>query len=277
MNKKTSLILGATFVLAFLMLVGCKNSAQKDWEREHALDEIQTELSKLESALPYKLPATDIWMTALELEDSMLTCVCELSGEDWDIYSMPEKEANSDRNIARIISGFDPEVTNLLERGDLGFKYVYVDKETKQTFMSISVAPQRFKDIKAKLDDGEISPYSILELFEMDINQYDIPCMIDDGMWLTDAYIKGNCAYYEMTIEEELGPSDYDYEIMKEGIIENLQKTPMIIMSKDEMGKRTDKSCLYIQRQQWKRSHKNTNYPNRHLSITNRLREQPAP
>lgn len=233
MNKKQYLI-DIIFVFFILLLAGCNNSASK----ENALKEIRRELASLKSSLPFKVPSTDIWLTTLELEDSLLICTVEMSKEDWDIYSMPEKEANSDRNVARIIRTFDQQMSHLLEKNNLGFKYVYADKETKQTWMSISVDPQRLKDIKTKLDNGEISPYSILELFEMEITRYDIPCMMEDGVWLTDAYINGNCVYYEATIEEELDPSAFDYNVlteMKKEIIADLKNTPLLLMSKNEM------------------------------------------
>ena len=168
-------------------------------------------------------------MTGLELEDSLLTCTCEMNKDDWNIYSMPEKEANSDRNIARIIKTVDPQIGHLLEKNNLGFKYVYTDKETKQILMSISIGPQRLKEIKMKLDNGEISPYSLLELFE---------CIMEDGIWLTDAYINGNCVYYEVTIEEELDPSAFNYSVlseMKKELVDSLRETPSLLSYKNEM------------------------------------------
>lgn len=236
MNKKQYFI--GILVLTFLLITGCNNPASKDREREYTLKEIQNELANLKSSLPFRISTTDIWMTGLELEDSLLTCTCEMNKDDWNIYSMPEKEANSDRNIARIIKTVDPQIGHLLEKNNLGFKYVYTDKETKQILMSISIGPQRFKEIKTKLDNGEISPYSLLELFEMEIRKYDIPCIMEDGVWLTDAYINGNCVYYEATIEEELDPSAFNYSVlseMKKELVASLRETPSLLSYKNEM------------------------------------------
>lgn len=248
MNKKQYLI-GIVFMLISLFLAGCNNSVSKARERENALKEIRGELENLKSSLPFKIPSTDLWMTSLELEDSLLTCTCEMNKEDWNIYSMPEKEANSDRNIARIIKSFDPQMRHLLEKHNLGFKYVYTDKETKQILMSILISPQRLKEIKTKLDNGEISPYSLLELFEMEIRKYDIPCIIEDGVWLTDAYIKENCVYYEVTIEEELDLSDFNYSVlseMKKELVAGLKETPLLLSYKNEMiGKRINIIYVY--------------------------------
>ena len=89
-----------------------------------------------------------------------------------------------------------------------------------------------------KLDNGEISPYSLLELFEMEIRKYDIPCIMEDGIWLTDAYINGNCVYYEVTIEEELDPSAFNYSVlseMKKELVASLRETPSLLSYKNEM------------------------------------------
>lgn len=86
-----------------------------------------------------------------------------------------------------------------------------------------------------KLDNGEISPYSLLELFEMEIRKYDIPCIMEDGIWLTDAYINGNCVYYEVTIEEELDPSAFNYSVlseMKKELVASLRETPSLLSYK---------------------------------------------
>ena len=150
MNKKQYLI-GIVFMLISLFLDGCNNSVSRARERENALKEIRGELENLKLSLPFKILSTDIWMTSLELEDSLLTCTCEMNKEDWNIYSMPEKEANSDRNIARIIKSFDPQMRHLLEKHNLGFKYVYTDKEAKQILMSISISPSTIKGDKNEI------------------------------------------------------------------------------------------------------------------------------
>ncbi len=241
MKKKQYLNGTICLVLAFLMLTSCNSTASKERKREAALKELQNELESMKSSLPIKIPPTDLWITNIELNDSLITYTCEISEQDWQDYfpSYAEKAVNSDRNVARIINTLDTStfLQKLMDNG-IGIECIYTNKETKNILMSVSLSSQRLNEIKKKMDNGEITPYSILEIFEMEIKQSDIPCYIEDGVWLTDAYINGNNVYYEYGIEEEADASDIDYSILteiKNELVAELKATPLIFSCKKEM------------------------------------------
>ena len=68
----------------------------------------------------------------------------------------------------------------------------------------------------------------------------EIPSQIDEGVWLTDVYIRGNNIYYEATIENEIDPSDMsssDLADMRALLIESLREEGLIILHKKELVK----------------------------------------
>ena len=120
---------------------------------------------------------------------------------------------------------------------ELGLKYIYVSKDTGKTLLEIEIPANKLKEIKDKIDKGEIEAYSILELSEMELSKLEIPSQIEEGVWLTDAYIKENSIYYVATIENEIEASDLspsNIAKMKELCIEAIKEEGLVMIHKVE-------------------------------------------
>ena len=80
----------------------------------------------------------------------------------------------------------------------------------------------------------------MIELSQMEIAKMEIPSQIEEGVWMTDAYIEGNKIYYIATIENEIDASDLsssDLREMKEGLIEDLKNEGLLMAHKKEIVK----------------------------------------
>lgn len=79
----------------------------------------------------------------------------------------------------------------LLIDNEVGVIAVYLDRETKEEFMVLSIDPQRLSKVKKMLDNEEIESYIAMELIQIEIDKFDLPTELDEGLWLTDTYISG--------------------------------------------------------------------------------------
>lgn len=73
----------------------------------------------------------------------------------------------------------------------------------------------------------------------MEIDEYSFPVNIEEGVWLTNGYIKDNTAYFESTVEQEIDKSDLTYQDLEETkteIINGLKETTSWL-KKDQMEK----------------------------------------
>lgn len=216
--------------ITVLVIMGCVNRTSKTKPKEVIKQELVKGLENLRASLPMKAPYSNIWITKIEFKEDIIIYTCELSKEEWRIMSMPKEEANSDKNIARVIQLIEPQFLQLLVDNTVGLKYVYLDNETKEEFLELSIDPQRLSNVKRMLDSGEIESYTIMELFRIEMNNFDLPTQLEEGLWLTDAYINGKNIFYEVTFEEELDESDIDFSVMhevKSTIISSLKEIPL--------------------------------------------------
>lgn len=223
-------------LISVLVIVSCVNRTSKTKSKEAVKQELISGLEKNKASLPMKAPYSNIWITNMELKDDIMTYTCELSIEEWKIMAMPKEEANSDKNIARVIELIEPQFIQLLIENEVGIKYVYLNNETKEEFLVLSIDPQRLGNVKKMLDNGEIESYTIMELFKIEVDNFDLPTQLDEELWLTDAYISDKNIFYEISFEEELNDSDIDFSSMpeiKSNIISGLKEVPLWIKKKE--------------------------------------------
>ena len=230
---------GASYFVLILIIIAlvtsCKRIISKSAiEREDILNEIKLYKDKL----PFNIPGTSISVTDIALDNDIIVYTCRVGCEDWAAMSLVSEVSNTDRNMARIISNVSNEfVDKFIEHG-LGLKYIYTSEETGEKLLEVEMAADKMREIKDKVDSGELKPYTMREIAQMEINKMDIPSQIEDGVWITDAYIEGNKIYYIVTIENEIDSSDYsnaDLREMKEGLVEGLKQEGLIMMRKKEI------------------------------------------
>ncbi len=224
MDKAKFNVFSVLMGLFLLTLISCVNPGKSSRD----LTAIQTELDELQRKLPIHIPNTPLVMKSVVLEDDIVTYTVELTSSFEEFFSMTEKDANSDRNIARMINSVGKRAVTQLIDNELGLRYIYLDNETGDTLLTISVDAERMAQIKKQLDEGSIEPYTTKELLQMEIDQYDFPCDIGDGVWLTDGYIRGNNVYYEATLESDITSDDLTYsdlQEMKRDCISGIEET----------------------------------------------------
>lgn len=224
-------------LFVIILLTSCgMNSSKSTKERE----EILKEITSYQDKLPYNIPNTSISITNIAVDNDIIVYTCKVSSEDWDAMSLASEVSNTDRNMARVISNVSNDaVEKFIEHG-LGLKYIYTSDETGETLLEVEMSAEKMKEIKNKVESGEIQPYTMIELSQMEIAKMDIPSQIEDGVWLTDAYIEGNKIYYIATIENEIDSSDLsvsDLKDMKEGLIEGIKTEGLLMIHKKEIVK----------------------------------------
>lgn len=230
----------AFLLISAILLSSCNGGKTNAPQKNQARIKMEKELVNIQRELPKRIGTSSIVMKSINIENDMAKYVLELSEGDWkENFAFNETEANSDRNIARVITNVgDNSVNNFLEAG-LGLKYVYLNAETDEPFLVIEAPAERLKEIQKKVASGEVAPYSIMEMFQMEINRYEFPCEVEEGVWLTDGYIRGNTVYYIANIESDITSDDVSYsevQDMKKDLLLGLRES-MIAFQKKEMMK----------------------------------------
>jgi len=237
MRKISSSICFIAGLLLALFLTSCgANSAKSQKEREELLKEIMSYKDKL----PFNIPGTSISITDIAVDNDIIVYTCRVGSEDWDAMSLASEVSNTDRNMARVISNVSSEAVDKFIEHGLGLKYIYTSEETGETLLEVEMSADKMKEIRDKVDSGELQPYTMIELSQMEIAKMEIPSQIEEGVWMTDAYIEGNKIYYIATIENEIDASDLsssDLREMKEGLIEDLKNEGLLMAHKKEIVK----------------------------------------
>lgn len=227
-----SLTCSAVF-LAIILLCSCGNMVKKSKELER--EKVLKEIEDYKSRLPYTIPGTGITLTRIDVDKDIIVYSCRITKDNWDAMSLASEMATSDRNIARVISNISNNAVDKFIEYELGLKYIYISDETSEKLLEIEIPSQKLKEIKEKVDKGEVQAYTMIEISQMELAKLDIPSQIDEGIWLTDAYIKGSNVYYECTIENELDASDLSSEAIAElraSCIEGIKEEGMVMMHK---------------------------------------------
>lgn len=214
----------------------CNNSkkANNNFERQEIISEIES----YKSQLPIEINGSGIFIDDIQIEDNMIVYSCKFPHEMWETMYLGKDESTSDRNMARVISNFDSELVQKFIDIGLGLKYIYKSAETGEILMEIEMSSEKMEEISRKLQNDEIEPYTMIELSQMELAKMEIPSQLEEGVWLTDAYVKGNNIYYIATIENEIDKEDLSYadlEEIKEGCVEGLREEKIIALHKKEV------------------------------------------
>lgn len=208
------------------MFISCNyihNKAVKEKRRE----EIRQAIRSHKHRCPSTIPCTGFTMVDIDAEDDYMIVKVEVTNEYYEGNLLTPEMANSDRNVARGISIYSSNIIDMFIEYEFGMKYIYTSKETGKTLLEITIPPKKLKEVKEKVDKGELQAYSLLELMEMEFAKMAFPYQIEEGLWLTNVYIKGNNIFYVYVVENEIDASDVLqsvlYELRKSSI-EGLRK-----------------------------------------------------
>lgn len=235
MKRTNTIICILAAVVMVLSLCSCRDIV-KNREREKVVNE----LLMMKKQLPARVKDTDMMMTGIRVDGDTVVMTCTMPEEYWEMMQLSYKEANSDRNVARVVESLDGTCLDKLIAAGLGFKYIFTLQGTGKHLLEVCVSADRLKDVKDRMDRGVLKPYTMLELSKIEIDNMTFPTKIEEGVWLTNAYIRGNSVYYEAKVDAAVNPnyiSAADVAEMRRGVIEGLKEEKLIMAhNKDIVG-----------------------------------------
>ncbi len=233
-----------SFLFCFIISIGllitsCKNNKQENSSADSKLrQEVENEFEMMKKKLPIQIPNTPMTIEGVSFDGDLIEFVVTMPNYVFDEnMAFGADVVNSDKNVARIINNDNQEQIDLIAKVGLGIRYIYMSSDTGDTLMFVEADSERLKRVREGINSGEIVPYTVLEIFQMEIDKYEFPIEIEEGVWLTDGYIKGNTVYYVIILESEITSHDLsDSEIreMKQEIVEGLKES-LISVHKKEM------------------------------------------
>ena len=236
-------------LLALLFLLGgCTGHKQQNGINLSERRSIIQEIENMKSHFPITIPNTPMKLVDVSLENDMVFFVASLPKDIWEeSFSLGADVINSDKNLARVLNNVERQFINKFIKAGLGLKYTYKNSENEEVLMTIEADCARLMKVKEGMDTGEIVPYTTLEIFQMELDGYEFPSKIEEGLWMTDGYISGKTVYYIATLESNITSDDLslsDVREFKEGILEGLKET-LVAAHKKEMEK-NDIRIVYI-------------------------------
>lgn len=232
--KKT--LLFASLLLAVCTLISCES--EKARYRKMLIDELELARTSLPESLS---PGTSIMMTDMRLIGDTIMVWIESSQQDYNLYfSWSVETWNSDRQKARVLECFrnnSDDFQDILLKSETGFKYVFANSETGESFFEVGISPEELLEILRKMENGELQPYTLMEVTRMGIAKMQFPMQIDEDMWVTDAYIDGSNLFYECMIDAEIESSDIeasDIRELKAETLESLRRDVLFTANKDK-------------------------------------------
>lgn len=232
------------------LFCGCIGNKQQNKINLNERRLITREIENMKSQFPITIPNTPMKFVDVSLENDMVVFVASLPKDIWEeSFSLGTDVINSDKNLARVLNNVDHQFINKFIKAGLGLKYTYKNSDNEEVLMTIEADCARLKKVKEGIDTGEIVPYTTLEIFQMELDGYEFPSKIEEGLWMTDGYIRDNTVYYIATLESNITSDDLslsDVREFKEGILEGLKET-LVAAHKKEMEKK-DIRIVYIYR-----------------------------
>ena len=203
--------------------------------------EIIDEIDQMKLHLPTKIHNTAITMEDVSLDEDIIEYIVSLPQSIFDdSMAFGSDVANSDKNIARMLNSVGKEQVDKFIQAGLGLRYVYRSSDTGEVLMTIEADCDRLKNVMDGVANGDIVAYSALEIFQMEIDKYEFPIEIEDGVWLTDGYIKGNTVYYIANLESDITSDDLSYSDileLKQNILDGLKES-LVNVHKKEMSQK---------------------------------------
>lgn len=235
--------LKALSLIAFSLLLIASCTGTKKQENScdiRTRQEIVEEIEKMKQYLPVQIPNTPLTIKDASIDENIVEYVVSIPQKFYEEnVSFGSDVANSDKNISRMLNSINQDQLDKLLDAGFGIRYIYKSTETDENLITIEADCDRLKRVKDGVAKGEIVPYTALEIFQMEIDKYEFPFEVEDGVWMTDGYIRGNTVYYIANLESDITSSDISYsdiKLMKQGIVEELKQS-LVGIHKKEMDK----------------------------------------
>ncbi len=137
-----------------------------------------------------------VTVTDIQYEDGVATYICDILTDFW----ISEEYVNDERNLANVVATFGEDDYNLFQEARVGVVYVYNDDETGEHLGTITLTPEKMKDIKERADAGLIEPYTLVEMMGFSFENMEFPMDAGGGITITNAYMDGSKACYEVAL-----------------------------------------------------------------------------
>lgn len=206
-RKLLIILLGIIFCNVAITLMSC-NHVPKKGIKEQRREEIRQAVRLHKLRCPYVVPNAGITIVDIDVDDDYMIVKVEVTDGYYKSTLLTPEMANSDRNVARCISSYSNNIIDMFVEYEFGMKYIYTSQETGETLLEIKIPAKKLKEVKEKVKTGEIQAYTLIELTEMELADMSFPTQIEEGLWLTDAYIQGNIIYYVYNFENKIDASD---------------------------------------------------------------------
>jgi len=219
------------YIAYVLMVLCCVACGKKEDNPQRA--SIRAEIESMKKELP--METGNLTIMDVKIEDDLVVYDCVVDREEDMIVA--DSVLNSDKNYARTLSSMDELVVAEFVNAAMGVKYVYRNKEGKH-LNDLKIEASKMMEISNKLRSGEILPYSILEMSQVEIDQTTYPVQISDNLWLTDAMVKDNYVINVITLEAKAEKSDFTEEEWwetKKNTVAGLRESPLISSCKAEI------------------------------------------
>lgn len=231
------------FIISIITVLcfGCSGNKQRNKSDNSLRRTIIEEFENMKSQLPMHIQNSPIIMEDVSVDGDMVAFVIDYPKDFWEEnFYLGSDIANSDKNVARMLNNISKEQIGKFIKAGLGFKFIYKSLETGESLLTIEADNERLSRVQHSMTIGEIVPYTVMEILQMEIDKYELPCEIEDGLWMTDAYIRGNTVCYIATFESDITSNDLSYSDiseLKEDIIEGLKESLVDVAHKKEMSK----------------------------------------
>lgn len=216
------LLLPLFVAISMLALTSCDGSK---FSKKHAREDILKELEELKSELPqetYGFTCVDA-----KLEGDWIVFEYTCSQEDYD-ETMLTQIAKNDRGLALFLTEFEEDGMDDLEhyiKNGFGIKYIFTEETSEKTILEVPMSAEKLKDITSRIKSGKLRPYTQLDIFKLEINEMQFPMPAEDGVTMTNAYVKGNSVFYILTIDTYTSSiSKSDIADMKQEMAEGLSE-----------------------------------------------------
>ena len=247
MKSSNYICLIACFLILIVSCTGNKN--QGNSYDIKVRQEIVDEIEKMKPHFPIQIPNTPLTIDDVHVEGDLVIFEAAMPKSLWeDGMAFGSDVANSDKNVARMLTNVNQEQLEKFIKAGLGIRYGYKSLESGETFMTIAADCERLQRVKDGVASGEIVPYTALEIFQMEIDKYEFPCEIEDGIWMTDGYLSGTTVYYITNLDSDITSDDLSYSDireMKQGILEGLKESLVSVHKKEMEQKGIRVICVY--------------------------------
>lgn len=205
--KKIYFFLAAVAVAMSMVACGSKSASERT--STYAAQELQEMIEKMDRECPLEL-GEFMRVNSFEYADDVVTIHYTVSA---DVFKMSDVRANKETFSRNLLAGMVnnqndsfKELTNLMQEANAELRIVFATADGENIEFSYSA-----DEINNALANSDNSSEVLLQAMA-DNAKLQTPQTMDEGLVMTDVYIKDKCFTYEYTCDE----NSYDMEVLEQ-------------------------------------------------------------